>query len=107
MKEIGGALNSLYDSAITAYTPIVKELCSRKGSEKEVEWLLTWLLDYAGEERMLKLFKQVCRSYWELYPQAVAFYILEYRKLYDPKSLEGTKYEYLLHEDEINEKEWD
>jgi hypothetical protein len=30
---------------------------------------------------------------------------MEYRKEYDRESLIGTKYEYLLHEDEMNEEE--
>jgi len=53
---------------------------------------------------MLKLYKQVCRTYWKIYPESIAFYIMEYRKEYDRESLIGTEYEYLLHEDEIDEK---
>ena len=59
----------------------------RKATEKEVEWLLTWMLDFAGDERMLKLYKRVCRAYWQSYPETVAYYIMEYRKWYDPESL--------------------
>ena len=59
----------------------------RKATEKEVEWLLTWMLDFAGDERMLKLYKRVGRAYWQSYPETVAYYIMEYRKWYDPESL--------------------
>ena len=45
-----------------------------------------------------------CRAYWQIYPETIAFYIMEYRKEYDRESLIGTEYEYLLHEDEIDEK---
>lgn len=69
----------------------VQPLCPlcvlRKATEKEVEWLLTWMLDFAGDERMLKLYKRVCRAYWQSYPETVAYYIMEYRKWYDPESL--------------------
>ena len=54
---------------------------------------------------MLKLYKQVCRTYWKIYPESIAFYIMEYRKEYDRESLIGTEYEYLLHEDEMDEKQ--
>ena len=91
-------LNGLNDQAVTAYAPLVDDICSRKATEKEVDWLLTWMLDFAGNERMLKLYKRVCRAYWQIYPENIAFYIMEYRKWYDPESLIGTEYEYLLDE---------
>lgn len=47
---------------------------------------------------MLLLFKKVCRTYLFTYPDIVSFYIMEYRKEYDRKSLKGTKYEYMLGE---------
>ena len=39
------------------------------------------------------------------YPDSIAFYIMEYRKEYDPESLAGTEYEYLLHEEDFNEEQ--
>ena len=91
-------LNGLNDQAVAAYAPLVDDICSRKATEKEVDWLLTWMLDFAGNERMLKLYKRVCRAYWQIYPETIAYYIMEYRKWYDPESLIGTEYEYLLDE---------
>ena len=88
----------IYDNAVAAYTPLVEDICSRRATEKEVGWLLTWMLDFAGEERMLNLYKRVCRAYWNTYPETVAYYIMEYRVFYDPESLIGTEYEYLLNE---------
>ena len=85
-------MERIYDDAVIAYTPLVDELCSRKATENEVEWMLDWLLMYAGDERMLQLYKKVCRTYWEIYPESIAFYIIEYRKEYDPESLIGTEY---------------
>ena len=93
-------MKTIHDQAVVAYTPLVNDLCSRKATENEVEWMLDWLLMYAGDERMLQLYKQVCRAYWKIYPDSIAFYIMEYRKEYDPESLMGTAYEYLLHENE-------
>ena len=98
LKPIIQQLNALNDQAVAAYVPLVEDICSRKATEKEVDWLLTWMLDFAGNERMLKLYKRVCRAYWQIYPETIAFYIMEYRKWYDPESLIGTEYEYLLDE---------
>lgn len=93
-------MKHIHDMAVVAYTPLVDDLCSRKATQNEVEWMLDWLLMYAGDERMLLLYKRVCRAYWQIYPDSIAFYIMEYRKEYDPESLIGTEYEYLLHENE-------
>ena len=93
-------MKHIHDMAVVAYTPLVDDLCSRKATQNEVGWMLDWLLMYAGDERMLLLYKRVCRAYWQIYPDSIAFYIMEYRKEYDSESLIGTEYEYLLHEDE-------
>ena len=86
------------DHAVVAYTPLVDDLCSRKASQNEVELMLDYLLMFAGDDRMLALYKRVCRTYWQTYPESIAFYIMEYRKEYDPESLIGTEYEYMLNE---------
>lgn len=93
-------MNRIYDRAVAVYTPLVKDLCSRKATENEVEWMLDWLLMYAGDERMLLLYKCVCRTYWKIYPESIAFYIIEFKKEYDPESLIGTEHEHLLHEED-------
>ena len=93
-------MKTINDHAVVAYTPLVDDLCSRNASQNEVELMLDYLLMFAGDDRMLSLYKWVCRTFWEAYPESMAFYIMEYRKEYDPESLIGTKYEYLLHEDD-------
>ena len=86
------------DHAVIAYTPLVDDLCSRKASQNEVELMLDYLLMFAGDDRMLALYKRVCRTFWQTYPESIAFYIMEYRKEYDPESLIGMEYEYMLNE---------
>ncbi len=96
-------MKTIQDQAVVVYTPLVDDLCNRMATKNEVERMLDWLLMFAGDERMLQLYKQVCRAYWKIYPESIAFYIMDYRKEYDPESLIGTEYEYLLHEkEEIN-----
>lgn len=97
--EMAKALSDLQDRAVIEYTPLVDDICSRKATKDEVDHLLTWMFDFVENERMLLLFKKVCRAYFYTYPETIAFYIMEYRKEYDRESLKGTKYEYLLEED--------
>ena len=92
------SMKALNNEAIAVYAPLVDDICSRHATLKEVERLLDYMLGFAGDDRMLLLFKRVCRAYWESYPENIAWYIMEYRKLYDPESLIGTEYEYLLNE---------
>lgn len=94
-KEIHGLaqqLKGLHDMAVAVYTPLVEDICSRVAPMKDVEWLLDYMFGFAGDdERMLLLYKRVCRHYWEVYPEMVAWHIMEYRKEYDPESLSGYK----------------
>lgn len=92
------ALSDLQGRAVEAYRPLANDICNRKATEDEVDNLLTWMFDFVENEKMLVLFKKVCRTYLCTYPEVVGFYIMEYRKEYDRESLKGTKYEYLLEE---------
>ena len=93
-KEIHGLaqqIKGLHDMAVAVYTPLVDDICSRVAPMKDVEWLLDYMFGFAGDERMLLLYKRVCRHYWEVYPEIIAWHIMAYRKEYDPESLPGYK----------------
>ncbi len=93
-------IQALNDMAVREYTPLVDDICSRIASQNEVERLLDYLFDFAGNDKILLLYRRVCRHYFKIYPESIAWYIMEYRKGYDRESLIGTEYEYLLHENE-------
>ena len=83
ISEIAEKLSSIHNKAVAAYTPIVNDICNRTASEHEVDRLLTYLFDFVSEKPMLELFKKVCRTYLEIYPEVIGFYIIEYFKNYD------------------------
>ena len=58
------------------YKPLVDRIIAKKASEKEVEHLLDHMLDVCHDDRMLHLFKKVCRRYYSLYPEMIASEIL-------------------------------
>ena len=126
IKELARELTQIRERAAIEYAPIVEEFCARKhASENEVERMLDHLFEFADDERILLMYKKVCRRFvyessahllvheqyalmykkvcrrfvYE-YPEAISFYIMEYRKKYDRESLVGTEYEYLLHEED-------
>lgn len=100
MKGFAEQMKRLADMAVVEYAPLVNDICSRKASQNEVGLLFDYMFNLLGDERMLQLFKHVCRHYFYTYPGLIHSYILDYRKEYDPKSLKGTEYEYLLNENE-------
>lgn len=105
VKEIASHIRALNDMAVMEYTPLVDDICSRVASRNEVERMLDYLFDFAGNDKILLLYRRICRHYFQIYPESIAWYIMEYRKEYDRESLIGTEYEYLLHEDEDGEDE--
>lgn len=100
MNGIVEQMQGLVNMAVVEYTPLVNDICSRKASQNEVGLLFDYMFSFLGNERMLQLFKHVCRHYFYTYPGLIHSYILDYRKEYDLESLKGTEYEYLLNENE-------
>ena len=66
-----------------SYEPLVGSIIVEKASEKEVEHLLDYMLDVCHDDRMLNLFKKVCRRYHALYPEMIASEILAYKEWYE------------------------
>lgn len=76
--------------AYNAYKPEVDLILSKKiTNELKIETLLEGILNFCFSDKMLVLFKQLCRYYWELNPQATAVYINTYRELWDSESLDS------------------
>lgn len=65
------------------YKPLVDRIIAEKASEKEVEHLLDYMLDVCHDDRMLNLFKKVCRRYYSLYPEMIASEIQAYKEWYE------------------------
>lgn len=65
------------------YKSLVDDMCARQASESE------HLLDYmvgiciCNDDRMLELFKKVCRKYLYLYPEMIASEIYVYKDMYE------------------------
>ena len=62
IKKIVCMITELDDLAYATYKPIVEEICARKASESEVEHLLDYMVGMCNSDRMLELFKRVCKS---------------------------------------------
>ena len=94
IKELAKGLMQIREKAAIEYAPIVEEFCERKhATANEVGRMLDYLFEFADDERILLMYKKVCRRFVYDYPETISYYIMEYRKEYDRESLIGTEYE--------------
>lgn len=76
-------IDQLHKNAYDIYLPLVDDLCRRVVSEDELSHVLDYLLDFACNEKMLELYKRVCRKYLHIYPSCIKFYIEAYQKMWE------------------------
>lgn len=73
----------LHQKAYEVYLPLVEDVCSRIVSEDELSHLLDYLLDFACDEKILGLYKRVCRRYLYIYFGCIKSYIGAYREMWE------------------------
>ena len=83
IQEIANAIQETNDFAYTTYKPMVEDIIARNASKSEVEQLLDYMVGLTGDDRMLQLFKKVCRRYYEQYPEMITSEILFYKEMYE------------------------
>ncbi len=83
IKAIGKEIRRIQDLAYVSYKPLVDSIVLRNAPEDEVEHLLDYMLDVCHDDRMLGLFKRVCRRYYKQYPEMIASEILTYKEMYE------------------------
>ena len=84
--DINGIAERIQDASELSYSyykSLVDRIIAEKASEKEVEHLLDYMLDVCHDDRMLNLFKKVCRRYYSLYPEMIVSEILAYKEWYE------------------------
>jgi hypothetical protein len=77
-------IQALQTQAIAVYTPEVEYLIQSKCKDcNQIEHLLDGLLDFAGNDKILALYRKLCRYYYFINPEATTDYIRYYREAYD------------------------
>ena len=79
--QIAEQIVEIHQKAYEVYLPLVEDVCSRTVSEAELSHLLDYLLDFACDEKILVLYKTVCRRYLYTYPDCNKFYVEAYREM--------------------------
>ena len=71
--QIPEKISKLYQEVYHAYLPLVEDVCNRETSENELSHIFDYLLDFACDEKILGLYKKVCRRYLYVYPRCPQF----------------------------------
>ena len=91
-KKMAQSLVLLNEQAYQVYLPLVDAIIQSKSKdEKEIGHLLDRILDIACMEKGLILYKKLCRYYWDINPNATAYYINAYRETWDSETLDEEK----------------
>jgi hypothetical protein len=84
LSELAKRLQDLTTQAYNEYKPKVDNIIiSKSTNQKEIEWLLSLMLDFCSDDKVLSLYKKLCRYYWDINPQATADYIRYYREMWE------------------------
>lgn len=95
ITEIANSIKCLNDMAYINYKPSVDMYISQlkngeNVSENELCLFLDYMLDFCGDDKMLKLYKELLSAMFPKYPQAVNDYIKFYKEEYDDESKDET-----------------
>lgn len=78
------SLRDLQRQAAQQYQPVVDDILrSRSRDTERIEYVLDCLLDFCGDEDVLKMYRKLCRHYWDIDPAAAAYYVNAYREYWD------------------------
>ncbi len=84
IRGIASSLHAINQKAVTEYTPVVETILrSPIPDTRQIERTLDDLLDFCGYEPALRLYKKLCRYYFDINPTATVEYIEAYRELWD------------------------
>ncbi len=83
IHQIAEQIVAIHQKAYEVYLPLVVDVCGRTVSEVQLSHLLDYLLDFACDEKILELYKKVCRRYLYVYPKCIKFYIEAYREMWE------------------------
>jgi hypothetical protein len=83
-------MRELERRAARKYRPVVEDILRTRSRDiAHIERTLDGLLDFCGFEPVLEMYKQLCRHYWDIDPEATAYYVNAYREYWDSDEQAG------------------
>jgi hypothetical protein len=84
MSALAEGMQGLNALAVAQHTPVVETIITTRCRDvHQIERTLDGLLDFCEYEPALKLYRRLCRYYWDIDPVSTASYIEAYRTTWD------------------------
>ena len=80
--QIAGQIVEIHQKVYEVYLPLVEDVCSKTVSEDEWSHLLDYLLDFACDDKILGLYKMMCKNIC-IYPSCIKLYIEAYWEMWE------------------------
>lgn len=88
ISKLAEVHQNLGKQAFVAYKiPVENLIRSKSTDQQQIEHLLDDMLSFCFDEDVLQLYKQLCRYFYMLNPEATVYYVYAYRDMWDEKYL--------------------
>jgi len=92
IKMLASSMQQLTCDAYDAYKPLVDDIVQSNNKDmQEIEHILDGLLGFAYDDKILLLYKKLCRHYFYIDPQSTAYYIESYQEMWDSEDAKEGK----------------
>jgi hypothetical protein len=82
--DLAKASNELAIRAVSEYSIVVYNIIGTKSIDSnQIEHTLDGMLDFCFDDKMLLLYKKLCRYYYDIDPIATVSYVNAYREMWD------------------------
>ena len=86
IKKLIESQGQLVKQAFEQYEPLVKNIIASQNKDvKHISLTLDYMLDFCFDDKMLLLYRRLCRYLLNIDPEATASYIQAYREMWDEK----------------------
>jgi hypothetical protein len=90
IKKLVEASAHLYRLADQEFAPMVDSIIQSKCTDlRRIDKLLDDLFSFACDDRILILFKRLCRYYYPINPEVVTYYVNAYREMWDNENVDS------------------
>jgi hypothetical protein len=84
LLQLVKSLKGLSQQAYSEYSPLVDDIIQNAPRDvRQIEHLLDGILGFCYDDKMLVLYKRLCRHYYSIDPIATREYVYLYREMWD------------------------
>ena len=86
IMELAENLQLLARKAVIEYKPVFNDIIDSNCQDKhQIERALDGMLDFCFDQKMLEMYRKLCRFYYDIDQGAAIRYVHYYREMWDPE----------------------